>query len=211
MTLNEYLKNPCGISSIPYWKVKSIAIPENIMILHNNDFSESLLNNYIDEKYFRLYHDLKNINEIVINGIEIINASNQDFSIIVDIINQSYVDMQASCKQFEDYTKTQVYNPDLWILVKNTSNNKYIGCGIADFDSETKELILEWIQVLPEYRKKGIGQIIVNELLWRGKDIANFATVSGKIDNISKPERLYRKCGFTGSDIWHILIKGNVL
>lgn len=207
MTLNEYLKNPCGISSIPYWKVKSIVIPENIMILHNNDFSESLLNNHIDEKYFRLYHDLKNINEIVISGIEIINASNQDISIIVDIINQSYVDMQASCKQFEDYTKTQVYNPDLWILVKNTSNNKYIGCGIADFDSETKELMLEWIQVLPEYRKKGIGQIIVNELLWRGKDIANFATVSGKIDNISKPERLYRKCGFTGSDIWHILIK----
>lgn len=115
--------------------------------------------------------------------------------------------MQASCKQFDDYTKTQVYNPDLWILIKNTSNNKYIGCGIADFDSETKELILEWIQVLPEYRKKGIGQIIVNELLCRGKDIANFATVSGKIDNISKPERLYRKCGFTGSDIWHILIK----
>lgn len=208
MTLNEYLKNPCGISSIPYWKAKSIVIPENMTILHHKKFKESLLSNYTDEKYFRLYHDLKSINEIAIDGIEIITASNQYIPIIVDIVNQSYVDMQASYKQFEDYTKTPVYNPDLWILVKNISNNKYLGCGIADFDSKTKELILEWIQVLPEYRKKGIGQLIVNELLSRGKDIANFATVSGKIDNISKPEKLYRKCGFTGDDIWHVLLKG---
>ncbi len=207
MTLNEYLKCPCRLSSIPYWKAKSIVIPKNVMILHHKEFRESLLNNYIDEKYFRLYHDLKSIDEIVINGMEIITASNQDIPIIVDIINKSYVDMQASCKQFEEYTKTPVHNPNLWILVKDTSNDKYIGCGIADFDSETNELILEWIQVLPAYRKKGIGQLIVNELLNRGKNLADFATVSGKINNSTKPEILYRKCGFTGNDIWHILVK----
>ena len=35
--------------------------------------------------------------------------------------------------------------------------------------------------------------------------IAEFATVSGKVNNPTNPESLYRKCGFTGNDIWHIL------
>lgn len=38
---------------------------------------------------------------------------------------------------------------------------------------------------------------------------ADFATVSGKVNNITNPERVYRKCGFEGNDIWHVLIKDN--
>lgn len=37
--------------------------------------------------------------------------------------------------------------------------------GIANFDSELKEGSLEWIQVMPNDRGSGIGQVIVNELL----------------------------------------------
>lgn len=208
MTLKEYLQNPCAVSSLPYWKAKSITVPDNMIILHEKDYSDNLLSDYSDEKYFRLYHNLKKINNDSIEGFEIVTAEKDDLSIIVDIINKSYIDMKASCEQFESYTKTSVYNPDLWIMIKDISSGNYIGCGIADFDSDAKELILEWIQVLPEYRRKGIGQFIVNELLNRGKSIANFATVSGKVDNATKPELLYRKCGFTGNDVWHILIRG---
>ena len=39
------------------------------------------------------------------------------------------------------------------------------------------------------------------------KGIADFATVSGKVDNETNPEALYRKCGFVGNDVWHILHK----
>lgn len=207
MILEEYLQNPCAISSLPYWKAKSITVPDNMMILHDKDYSDDSLSDYSDEKYFRLYHDFKKINIISIEGFEIVTAEKDDLSIIVDIINKSYVDMKASCEQFESYTKTPVYYSDLWIMIKDISSGNYIGCGIADFDSETKELILEWIQVLPEYRRKCIGQLIVNELLNRGKSIADFATVSGKVDNATNPELLYRKCGFTGNDVWHVICK----
>lgn len=78
---------------------------------------------------------------------------------------------------------------------------------MADLDKDLKEGILEWIQVLPAYRGKKIGQLIVNELLKRMIGKANFATVSGKVSNTTKPEMLYRKCGFTGDDLWHILTK----
>jgi hypothetical protein len=31
---------------------------------------------------------------------------------------------------------------------------------------------------------------------------ARLITVSGEVDNPTAPERLYRRCGFSGSDIW---------
>ena len=52
ITLTEYLNNPCGTLSIPYWKAKNIVIPLDMKILHDRDFSDEILSDYIDEKYF---------------------------------------------------------------------------------------------------------------------------------------------------------------
>ncbi len=207
ITLTEYLNNPCGTLSIPYWKAKNITIPTDMKIMHNNDFSTEILSDYIDEKYFRLHHNLKEIPKIIANDFEITTATRKDIKEIVQIINDSYTDISVNKELIKSYTKTPVYNAALWIMVKERATDKYVGCGIADFDTEAKELILEWIQVLPQYRGKKIGQLIVTELLFRMKDIADFATVSGKVDNTTNPEALYRKCGFAGDDVWHILHK----
>lgn len=207
ITLTEYLNNPCGTLSIPYWKAKNITIPPNMKILHDKDFSVDTLLNYTDEKYFRLHHNLKEILRIITNDFEITTATRKDIKSIVQIINDSYTDVSVNKELIKSYTKTPVYNESLWIMVKEKATGKYVGCGIADFDTEAKELILEWIQVLPEYRGKKIGQLIVTALLFRMKDVAHFATVSGKVDNATNPEVLYRKCGFAGNDIWHILNK----
>lgn len=103
--------------------------------------------------------------------------------------------------------KRRCFCPELWITAVDNANACVVGCGIADFDMEIKEGIIEWIQVLPAYRGKKIGQLIVNELLKRMEDIADFATVSGKVNNQTAPEILYRKCGFVGNDVWHVLTK----
>lgn len=205
ITLTEYLNNPCGTLSIPYWKDKNIRIPPDMKIMHDNDFRAEILSDYIDEEYFRLYHNLKEIPKIIANDFEITTATRKDIKSIVQIINDSYTDISVSKDLIKSYTKTPVYNEALWIMVKEKLTGKYVGCGIADFDTEAKELILEWIQVLPQYRGKKIGQLIVTELLFRMKDVADFATVSGKVDNMANPEALYRKCRFTGNDVWHIL------
>lgn len=207
VTLAEYLNNPCGTLSIPYWKAKNIVVPTDIKILHDKDFSADILSEYTDEKYFRLYHSLKEIPEIVIDDFEITTATRKDIKAIVQIINDSYTDISVNKELIKSYTKTPVYNRDLWVMVKEKATGKFVGCGLADYDAEVKELILEWIQVLPQYRGKKIGQLIVTELLNRMKDIADFATVSGKVDNETNPEALYRKCGFVGNDVWHILHK----
>ena len=207
ITLTEYLNNPCGTLSIPYWKAKNIVIPPEMKILHDKDFSADILSDYTDEKYFRLYHNLKGIPKIANDDFEIVTATRNDIKAIVQIINDSYTDISVNKELIKSYTKMSVYNEELWIMVEEKATGKYVGCGIADFDVEAKELILEWIQVLPQYRGKKIGQLIVTELLFRMKDVADFATVSGKVDNSTNPEALYRKCGFIGSDVWHILHK----
>ena len=205
ITLTEYLNNPCGTLSVPYWKAKNIVIPPDMKILHDKDFREDILSDYTDEKYFRLYHNLKGIPKITNDDFEITTATRKDIKSIVQIINGSYTDISVNKDLIESYTKTPVYNEALWIMVKEKATDKYVGCGMADFDTETKELILEWIQVLPRYRGKKIGQLIVTELLFRMIDVADFATVSGKVYNMTNPEALYRKCGFAGDDVWHIL------
>lgn len=207
ITLIEYLNNPCGTLSIPYWKAKNITIPPDMKILHDRDFLSDILSDYTDEKYFRLYHSLKYIPKIATNDFEITTATRRDIKTIVQIINDSYTDISVNKELIKSYTQTPVYNENLWIMVKEKATDKFVGCGLADYDAEAKELILEWIQVLPEYRGKKIGQLIVTELLFRMKDVADFATVSGKVDNTTNPEALYRKCGFEGNDVWHILHK----
>lgn len=207
ISLDNYLNNPCSSSSIPYWKAKNISVPDNMKIVHERDFSTELLKEYEDETYFRLHHSMKKLTKPEPEDYDIVTASLEDIETIVSVINGSYTDLQVNKEQIQSYTKTLVYRPELWILIKESATGNCVGCGIADFDVEAKELILEWIQVLPQYRGKNIGTAIVKELLWRGGEYAKFATVSGKVENKTKPEVLYRKCGFTGNDVWHILRK----
>ncbi|MBP6086762.1 MAG: GNAT family N-acetyltransferase [Pelolinea sp.] len=106
----------------------------------------------------------------------------------------------------KQYAKNDVYDEDLWIFIDEIypEENRPVAFGMADLDPEMKEGILEWIQVLPEYRRKGLGKALVSELLTRMKGKAKFATVSGDCNNINDPINLYRKSGFIGKNIWYI-------
>lgn len=206
--ISDYLSDPCGTLSIPYWKTKCISVPPHMRIVHDRDFSPELLSAYRDEPYFRLYHDLHGVTAPKLPGFTVQTAAACDLETIVSVINRSYSDLQIDPAQLQNYRKTPVYAEALWILVNDAQTGECIGCGIADYDREAGELSLEWIQVLPEYRRCGVGALIVCELLHRGRTLgAAFATVSGKIENPTKPELLYRACGFTGGDVWHILTK----
>jgi len=202
-----YLKQPCRTLSIPYWKNKSITLPSGMRIVHDNTFSVSDYPEYRDEPYFRLLHPLLVIPAVTVEGVTLVTAKREDIPGFVQVINRSYTDLSVTEEQLMGYTKTPVYCPELWVMAVRRGDGKVLGCGIADLDRELREGILEWIQVLPEYRGKKIGQLIVTGLLQRMKGLADFATVSGKVSDPSSPEMLYRKCGFVGNDVWHILRK----
>lgn len=207
VTIEAYKENPCGVLSIPYWKNKHIRIPQNMCIMHDAEYLKDKYKEYCDEPYFRLFHALKDIHVVPVNGISIVSAKQDDLPLLVNIINQSYTDLSVTFEQLKGYTQTEAFCPELWIIAIDDVNSCAVGCGIADFDKVLHEGIIEWIQVVPAYRGRKIGQLIVNELLKRMASIAEFATVSGKVNNATSPEILYRKCGFIGNDVWHILTK----
>ena len=39
LLLQEYVNDPCGTLSIPYWKSKELAVPQNMKIIHDRDKS----------------------------------------------------------------------------------------------------------------------------------------------------------------------------
>lgn len=205
MTKQEYLKDPCGSSSLPYWKAVLTDLPENMLILHERDFRGEDFGCYTDEPYFRLYHDLQGLHAAVPpDGFSLCEVSPAEYAVH---INQCYVGAKMTEEDIKAYFHHSVYSPDLWLAVRENGSGKTVATGIAEFDKQVGEGILEWIQVSKSYRGLGLGTYIVTELLNRISEKAKFATVSGRINNPSKPESLYRKCGFIGSDVWHILKK----
>ena len=176
-------------------------------IVHDSAFCMEMLSDYTDEPYFRLLHNLDGVNTVLPENTQVKTATQDDIPVIVDVINRSYRDISVTMDQVLSFKQHPTYDSSLWILVLDKQTSKVMGCGIAELDPEASEGVLEWIQVLPECRGQGIGQLIVNQLLRRIQGKAKFATVSGKVDNETKPELLYRKCGFSGNDLWHILRK----
>ena len=207
MNLADYLRDPCGTLSIPYWKSKAIVMPSNLRIVHQRDYDAAFFEQYMDEPYFRLRHDLRNVGADGSGAFVCRTATEADLPLMADIINRSYTDLSVTEVQLQGYRKTPAFAADLWIIAYDAQTRACVGCGIADFNPEAREGVLEWIQVLPEHRGRRVGQFIVNELLQRLAGCADFATVSGRVNNSTMPEMLYRKCGFTGDDVWHILMK----
>lgn len=205
ITVKEYKENPCGAFSIPYWKAKDMVVPDNIRIIHNNKFDEALLKDFNVKKYFRLFHNLKNIPDFNVSGIEIKIISLNQIKELTELINVSYThtDVYVSTDYIKSLTDTNVYCPKLWLGA--FSSDKLIGSIICDYDKEIGEGIIEWLQVLPEYRGKGIASVLTIKALNKMSEFAEFATVSGECDNITNPEKVYRKCGFVGNDIWYVL------
>ena len=186
VTLEEYLKDPCGSLSLPYKKAMAMGEPSGVTVTHGSGEGEG---------YFRLLHRLEDMKEPCLqNGFHLAEA---ECDAIVSHINGCYDGVAITREQLEEYDKALV------ILVKEEMTGEIAASGIAEFDPMAKEGYLEWIQVSDGYRHRGLGAFVVKELLWRMKGVADFVTVSGKVESM-EAERLYRSCGFTGHDVWYV-------
>ena len=192
VTLEEYLKDPCKASSLPFKKAKMFPPPEGISLVHGTPSDH-----FSGEGYFRLLHSMENITRPTLP--EGFVLENVDVTLLKDHINSCYRDLSVTEEQLACYDKV------LTVVIVNETTGCIVASGIAELDAEVREGYLEWIQVSREYRRKGLGSFVVKELLWRMKDGADFVTVSGRPDDESNPEGLYRACGFTGDDVWYLV------
>lgn len=204
ITKQQYLNDPCRAASIPYWKAVRIAMPENMKILHEDDFRAEMLRQYVDEPYFRLMHDLQAVEPVAVpEGYVLCQGTTEEFAAHI----QECYGNGMTAAEVRSFTKREVCCPELWLALREKETGKIVATGIGELDREIGEGVLEWIQVSEGYRGHGLGSYIVQELLWRMKGKAKFATVSGQCNNPTNPEALYRKCGFAGNDVWHVLRK----
>lgn len=207
MEKRKYLDNPTGASALSFWKTCNYKNPAHVKVIHENEFDYSLLETHIDEIYFKLVHYLEDIEEqCEYDGFIFVKASTKEF---VNRINSCYEEEGLTVSELESYKSKPVYDEDLWICLYDKKNHTIAATGIAEFDNDVEEGYLDWIQVSEGYRGRGLGKIIVYELLRRLKKKASFVTVSGRADNKTKPEKLYESCGFGSKVLWHILIEKN--
>ena len=201
MDIKDYLRDPCGTLSIPYWKAKTLIVPDSVIIVHCRDW-RGQYGNY--QRFFRLKHDLKALCPIDFD-YDILSIDHQAAQ-LSGMINASFghENITVSVQDVLRWKQHETFREDLCVYI-SADNGRMVASGIAEYDETCREGIIEWVQVLPAYRGKGLGKKIVTVLLNRLKSVgADFATVSGSLDNASKPLELYKKCGFTGDDVWYI-------
>lgn len=124
---------------------------------------------------------------------------------VARLIGECHGDPHFPTEWVKEWTQQAVFDPTLWVWAVDTQQDKPVGLGIAELDRTVGEGSLEWMQVLPAYRRQGLGQALVLELLSRLAGHAAFVTVGGQVENPTRPEALYRRCGFRGQDVWWAL------
>lgn len=198
----RYLSNPCMASSLSFWKTENTEIPDGLTVVNDFDYKKMNING-MDTLYFKVKHDLENIKKPVLpDGFRLVNCDISGYS---RHIHECYEEENVSVAELSEYRNRKTYAPDLWIAVADESNGQIVATGIAELDKRIGEGNLEWIQVSQGYRRKGLGAFVVNELLYRMKDEASFAVVSGRLGSESNPLALYESCGFKDPVIWHVI------
>ncbi|MGC9523031.1 MAG: GNAT family N-acetyltransferase [Anaerolineae bacterium] len=158
------------------------------------------------ERYFRLVHRSAPDRHPLPAGFAFREVDPlREAGTVAALISRCYPDLELSPATVAAWTRHPVYAADLWVWIVEGATGTRVALGIAELDEDVPEASLEWIQVLPAYHRRGIGTALVGELLARIEGRVAFTSVSGRVDSATNPEALYRRCGFTGDDIWWVL------
>ncbi|MGC9467590.1 MAG: GNAT family N-acetyltransferase [Anaerolineae bacterium] len=200
--------------SVFWTRQRDKPLPDSILalvqlaVIHDDYLAPAMRSSFRHrERYFRLIHFLGLSEQPLLPvGFSFVCVGMpQEAPVVSSLISQCYVDLKPSVRAIVGWTEYPVYAPDLWVWIVDEENREPAALGIAELDSGVREGSLEWIQVLPSYRGRGLGTALVWELLRRFQGCTDFVTVSGRVGGAGDPERLYRRCGFCGDDVWWVL------
>ena len=204
MKVEEYMRDPCRASALPFWKTERFAIPEHVSVIREDLLRGAVMDGR-DEAYFKVIHRLENIPTARLpRNFEICTCGVDEHAAH---INACYEKEGLRPDELEEYLLRPVHDPSLWIAVREKTSQRLAATGIAELDLRIGEGILEWIQVSPEYRRQSLGKYVVCQLLRRMAGHAGFVTVSGKMNADGNPLALYMSCGFSDPVIWHVIRK----
>jgi ribosomal protein S18 acetylase RimI-like enzyme len=182
----------------------------NFVIIHDDYIREINTNVFsLIKSYFRIKYEPNGVQQYSLNErFSVLDVEiESEIDKVSELIGKCYKDIHPSVEAVRGWTRSRVFDKSLWIWVMDNQINIPVALGIAELDRDIFEGSLEWIQVLPEYQGNGLGKVLVMELLNRMDGRVRHVTVSGEVDNETNPERLYRRCGFYGDDVWWLMRK----
>jgi GNAT superfamily N-acetyltransferase len=95
------------------------------------------------------------------------------------------------------------FYPAGWVLVRDRVSDLPIGLAINGYCPEFEEGYVDWIQVLPELQRCGVGAALLHESI-RRLGHARFVTISGSLDPPHAAGELYARCGFGQTRRWTV-------
>ena len=130
----------------------------------------------------------------------------RDLATAAALINEAYPSLPhfITADDLAGLADTDAYLPDGWFFLNDERIGQPAGLALNGLCRETGEGFIDWIELLPRYRHRGLGSRLVRESIHRLRE-ARFITVSGSLDAPFAAGDLYRHCGFGPVAQWTIL------
>lgn len=112
---------------------------------------------------------------------------------------------QPDAQTIQSWAESPAYSPDFWRWLKD-ANGDPVGLIIAEYDRTLPEAAIEGVYIRPDQRGRGLGRAMVTQVVQQAASAgAAFTTVTGTVEDRDNPGAFFRRCGFTGRDVWWYL------
>lgn len=191
----EYTKDPARACFLSYHKNENTEVPPNMRVVRGDDYKAELYKGFDDTVYTKLILRSKSVEEpIYPDGFKLVTPTKEQ---LTAHISQCFPDGETP-----DSIDLWRYMEYFMVALVDTSTGRIVASAAADVDFGVKEGSIDWVEVSPRYRRKGLGTYLVTELIYRFRRFSDFISVSTKEPAALE---LFKKCGFGEECAWHIL------
>ena len=144
--------------------------------------------------YYRLYHPLGDMRRFTVNGYSarrLFPSEEGDDALLI---------FRFCGDDAGKIISSRFYTEELCVAVHSRETGECRGVGAGHFDPVLREAWIVSLSMAEGCAGGAAERLLISELLRRMAPMARFATVC--VGFGSGRERLLRKCGFTGGDIW---------
>lgn len=187
---------------IEYKDIKSLTS----LILNNNQLCDKLKKKKDSMKgIIKVYNSLEGLKELNLpNNLHFKKVRHNQDNSVSEFISLCYDELSIKKEFIQRIKLHPTFDKSFWWWLTDKDNNK-IALAIGEYDEDINEGSMEWIQVHPDYRKKGYGSLIVNKLLNEMSKKCSFVTASTEHFQSKIVEDFYKKNGFTNKETWWIV------
>lgn len=134
----------------------------------------------------------------------------RDAGRVTDIIHRAYPSLRrlVTAEQLQAMAKLAFYQPEHWFFLRHDGSGETVGVALGGFCSEMEEGFIDWVEVVPRFRGRGLGRCLILESIRHLCGSSRFITWTGSLDAPFVVGDLYKHCGFTRTRQWTVLGEG---